>query len=54
VAKSAAGIVLTKPGLAGIVASVREGRVTFQRIVTYALNSITKKTVPLRTSGVAG
>jgi H+-transporting ATPase len=45
VAKSAAGIVLTKPGLGGIVASVREGRVTFQRILTYALNSITKKTV---------
>jgi H+-transporting ATPase len=32
VAKSAAGIVLTEPGLAGIVASVREGRVTFQRM----------------------
>jgi H+-transporting ATPase len=45
VAKSAAGIVLTKPGLGGIVASVREGRVTFQRILTYALNSVTKKTV---------
>jgi len=45
VAKSAAGIVLTQPGLGGIVASVREGRVTFQRILTYALNSLTKKTV---------
>jgi H+-transporting ATPase len=45
VAKSAAGIVLTKPGLAGIVASVKEGRVTFQRIQTYALNSIIKKIV---------
>jgi H+-transporting ATPase len=45
VAKSAAGIVLTKPGLGGIVASVKEGRVTFQRILTYALNSLTKKTV---------
>ena len=45
VAKSAAGMVLTKPGLGGIVASVKEGRVTFQRILTYALNSITKKTV---------
>jgi H+-transporting ATPase len=41
VAKSAAGIVLTKPGLAGIVASVKEGRETFQRILTYALNSVT-------------
>jgi H+-transporting ATPase len=45
VAKSAAGIVLTKPGLGGIVASVKEGRVTFQRILTYALNSVTKKVV---------
>ncbi|MGA2152830.1 MAG: HAD-IC family P-type ATPase [Bryobacteraceae bacterium] len=45
VAKSAAGIVLTKPGLGGIVASVKEGRVTFQRILTYTLNSVTKKTV---------
>ena len=45
VAKSAAGMVLTEPGLAGIVAAVREGRVTFQRILSYTLNSITKKTV---------
>jgi len=45
VAKSAAGIVLTKPGLGGIVASVKEGRVTFQRILTYALNSVNKKIV---------
>ena len=45
VAKSAAGIVLTKPGLGGIVASVKEGRATFQRILTYALNSVNKKTV---------
>jgi H+-transporting ATPase len=45
VAKSAAGIVLTQPGLGGIVASVKEGRVTFQRIFTYALSSVTKKVV---------
>jgi H+-transporting ATPase len=45
VAKSAAGIVLTEPGLGGIVASLKEGRMTFQRILTYALNSVTKKTV---------
>jgi H+-transporting ATPase len=45
VAKSAAGMVLTKPGLAGIVAAVKEGRTTFQRILSYTLNSITKKTV---------
>jgi H+-transporting ATPase len=45
VAKSAAGIVLTKPGLGGIVASVKEGRETFQRILTYTLNSVNKKVV---------
>ncbi|MDR3472141.1 MAG: HAD-IC family P-type ATPase [Devosia sp.] len=45
VAKSAAGMVLTEPGLAGIVAAVKEGRKTFQRILTYTLNSITKKIV---------
>jgi H+-transporting ATPase len=45
VAKSAAGMVLTEPGLAGIVAAVKEGRVTFQRILSYTLNSITKKIV---------
>jgi H+-transporting ATPase len=45
VAKSAAGMVLTQPGLAGIVAAVKEGRITFQRILTYTLNSITKKVV---------
>jgi H+-transporting ATPase len=45
VAKSAAGVVLTNPGLVGIVAAVKEGRITFQRIFTYALNSVTKKIV---------
>ena len=45
VAKSAAGMVLTEPGLVGIVAAVKEGRTTFQRILSYTLNSITKKTV---------
>ena len=43
VAKSAAGIVLIEPGLGGIVSAVKEGRVTFQRILTYILNSVTKK-----------
>jgi len=45
VAKSAAGMVLTEPGLVGIVVAVKEGRATFQRILTYTLNSITKKIV---------
>lgn len=43
VAKSAAGIVLTEPGLGGVVAAVREGRITFQRILTYTLRSLTRK-----------
>ena len=43
VAKSAAGIVLTKPGLEGIVAAVKEGRITFQRVLNYTLNSVMKK-----------
>jgi H+-transporting ATPase len=43
VAKSAAGIVLTTAGLSGIVDAVREGRLTYQRILTYTLNSFTKK-----------
>jgi len=45
VAKSAAGMVLTEPGLPGIIRAVKEGRITFQRILTYTLNSITKKVV---------
>ena len=45
VAKSAAGMVLTEPGLAGIVSAVKQGRIIFQRILTYTLNSITKKIV---------
>ena len=45
VAKSAAGVVLTEAGLGGIVAAVKEGRGTFQRILTYTLNSVIKKIV---------
>jgi H+-transporting ATPase len=52
VAKSAAGVVLTKPGLGGIVAAVKEGRITFQRILTYTLNSIIKKIVQVLLLGV--
>jgi H+-transporting ATPase len=54
VAKSAAGMVLTEAGLVGIVAAVKEGRITFQRIQTYTLNSIIKKlaTVMLLVAGV--
>ena len=45
VAKSAAGIVLTAPGLEGIVLAVKQGRLIFQRVLTYTLNSINKKIV---------
>ena len=45
VAKSAAGVVLTAPGLGGIVSAVRQGRAIYQRVLTYTLNSITKKIV---------
>ncbi|HWE75679.1 MAG TPA: HAD-IC family P-type ATPase [Stellaceae bacterium] len=43
IAKSAAGIVLTAPGLEGVLAAVHEGRVAFQRILTYTLRSVTRK-----------
>ncbi len=43
VAKSAAGVVLTQPGLGGIVEAVRCGRTTYQRILTYMLRSFTTK-----------
>jgi H+-transporting ATPase len=43
VAKSAAGIVLTNQGLKGVLATVREGRVTFQRILTYTLRPLVNK-----------
>jgi H+-transporting ATPase len=43
VAKSAAGVVLTEAGLGGIVAAVKEGRITFQRILSYTLRSTTAK-----------
>ncbi len=43
VAKAAAGMVMTEPGLAGIVFAVREGRVAFGRLMTYTLNMLLKK-----------
>jgi H+-transporting ATPase len=44
VAKAAAGMVLTESGLAGIVYAVREGRTGFQRLLTYTINMLVKKT----------
>jgi H+-transporting ATPase len=43
VAKAAAGMVMTEPGLAGIVYAVREGRIGFQRLLTYTFNMLVKK-----------
>jgi H+-transporting ATPase len=43
VAKAAAGMVLTEPGLAGIVFAIREGRIGFQRLLTYTFNMLVKK-----------
>jgi H+-transporting ATPase len=42
-AKSAAGMVMTEPGLAGIVHAVSEGRIGFQRLLTYTFNMLVKK-----------
>jgi H+-transporting ATPase len=43
VAKAAAGMVMTEPGLGGIVFAVREGRIAFQRLLTYTFNMLVKK-----------
>ncbi len=43
VAKAAAGLVLTTPGLAGVADAIDEGRRAFRRVQTYTLNSIIKK-----------
>jgi H+-transporting ATPase len=43
VAKAAAGMVLTEPGLGGVVFAVQEGRIGFQRLLTYAFNMLVEK-----------
>jgi H+-transporting ATPase len=43
VAKAAAGMVMIEPGLGGIVFAVREGRIAFQRLLTYTFNMLVKK-----------
>jgi H+-transporting ATPase len=47
VAKAAAGIVLTSPGLGEIVAAIKEGRSGFQRILTYTLSLLVNKSATL-------
>ncbi len=42
VAKGAASVVLTEPGLTNIVALVEQGRTIYQRILTYIVNKISR------------
>ena len=51
VAKGAASVVLTEPGLTNIVALVEQGRTIYQRILTYIINKISRTI--LKTSFVA-
>ena len=51
VAKAAAGVVLTEPGLDGIVACIKEGRSAFQRVLTYTLMILVNKWVTLLVLG---
>ena len=43
VAKAAAAMVLTQPGLSGVVPAIETSRRVFQRIITYTLNMLVKK-----------
>jgi H+-transporting ATPase len=47
VAKAAAGMVLTEPGLGGIVTCIKEGRSAFQRVLTYTLSILVNKSATL-------
>jgi len=51
VAKAAAGIVLTDPGLGGIVTCIKEGRSAFQRVLTYTLSILVNKCATLIVMG---
>ncbi|WP_438396218.1 HAD-IC family P-type ATPase [Caballeronia sp. DA-9] len=51
VAKSAAGLVLTQPGLRGIVACIEEGRAAFRRVFTFTLSTMVNKAVTLIVMG---
>ncbi|OZI67407.1 hypothetical protein CAL28_03570 [Bordetella genomosp. 11] len=51
VAKSAAGLVLTEPGLRGIVACIEEGRAAFRRVLTFTLSMLVNKSVTLIVMG---
>lgn len=47
VAKSAAGLVLTEPGLGGIIGCIEEGRAAFRRVFTFTLSTMVNKAVTL-------
>ncbi|HMN71841.1 MAG TPA: HAD-IC family P-type ATPase [Rhodoblastus sp.] len=51
VAKSAAGLVLTDPGLRGVVACIEEGRAAFRRVLTFTLSMLVNKAVTLIVMG---
>jgi H+-transporting ATPase len=51
VAKSAAGLVLTRAGLGGIIACIEEGRAAFQRVLTFTLSQLVNKAVTLIVMG---
>lgn len=51
VAKAAAGMVLTRPGLSSIVSAIREGRAVFHRVLTYTLSIVVNKCVTLMILG---
>ncbi|HVZ09446.1 HAD-IC family P-type ATPase [Rhodopila sp.] len=51
VAKSAAGLVLTEPGLRGILACIEEGRAAFRRVLTFTLSMLVNKSVTLIVMG---
>lgn len=51
VAKAAAGVVLTVPGLSGIVTCINEGRSAFQRVLTFTLMILVNKCVTLLVFG---
>jgi len=53
VAKGAASIVLTEPGLTNIVALVEQGRTIYQRILTWIINKISRTILKASYVGIA-
>ncbi len=44
VAKAAASLILTNPGLGNVIKAVKEGREVYRRMLTYTLNKVVKTT----------